>query len=106
MPESPGKWGEGEVWGRKCLEGRRRPGRTLLGPVALTQASDGSLFWERRVGGVIGAELMGRLGGRVGRGPGHLVRSPDERRGGWGHGCVREYRVEVGEVEGMRLDPG
>lgn len=32
--------------------GRRRRGRTLLGPVALTQASGGSVFWRRRVSGV------------------------------------------------------
>lgn len=106
MPESPGKWGEGEVWGRKCLEGRRRPGRTLLGPVALTQASDGSLSWERRVGGVIGAELMGRPRGQGGAGAG--TPGPQSGRKAWGMGSrlCPGYWVEVGEVEGMLLDPG
>lgn len=53
----------------------------LAGACSSDPGSDGSVFWGRRVGGVTCAEL-------VGRGPGHLVRSPDGRRGGWGQGCA------------------
>lgn len=43
---------------------------------------------------------QGVLGGGVGRGPGHLVRSPDTRRGGWGQSWVRDTGQRWGKWKG------
>lgn len=97
-----GGWSGGGDAGRECWKGRRR-GRVWLGPVALTQDSDGSVFWGRRVGGVTCAELVGRGGAGAGT-PG-----PQSGWKAWGMGSRLRpgYWAEVGVgVEGMRLNPG
>lgn len=68
---------------RGRLERRKPRGRILLGPGAPSQASEGSHSWGCRVGETTSAELKGCSPGRGGAEPGHLVRSPDGRRGGW-----------------------
>lgn len=87
-------------------EGRRPRGGMLLGPVSLTQASDGCFSWGRGIDGVTSAELAGRPPRRGGAGAG--TPGPQSGWKAWemesrlGPG----YWEGEGDMEGMCPNPG